>query len=138
MLRKTLTPEQFAITQESATEPPFTSEFYGSKQRGLYVDIVTGEPLFTSDDMYQSSCGWPSFTKPVESSVVVERTDSSHCMRRTEVLSRAGNSHLGHVFEGDSESPNGIRYCINGASLRFVPLEELEAQGYGYLKDKFR
>ena len=137
-IRETLSPEQFAVTQQSATEPPFTSEFYGSKARGLYVDIVTGEPLFTSDDMYHSSCGWPSFTKPVEPSVVVERTDSSHCMRRVEVRSRAGDSHLGHVFEGDAESPNGIRYCINGASLRFVPFEELESQGYGYLKGTFK
>ena len=137
-IRETLSPEQFAVTQQSATEPPFTSEFYGSKARGLYVDIVTGEPLFTSDDMYHSSCGWPSFTKPIEPSVVVERTDSSHCMRRVEIRSRAGDSHLGHVFEGDAESPNGIRYCINGASLRFVPFEELESQGYGYLKGTFK
>lgn len=137
-IRASLTPEQFAVTQQSATESPFTSEFYGSKTRGLYVDVVTGEPLFTSDDMYHSSCGWPSFTKPVEPSVVVERTDSSHCMRRVEVRSRAGDSHLGHLFEGDAESPNGIRYCINGASLRFVPFEELDAQGYGYLKEKFK
>ena len=136
-LREKLTQEQFAVTQESATERPFSSEYYGNEQRGLYVDIATGEPLFTSDDMYHSSCGWPSFTKPVEPSVVVERTDSSHCMHRTEVRSRAGDSHLGHVFEGDSESPNGIRYCINGSSLRFIPLEELESQGYGYLKEKF-
>jgi peptide methionine sulfoxide reductase msrA/msrB len=136
-VRAKLTPEQFAVTQKSATEPPFTSAFYGSKQRGLYVDIVTGEPLFTSDDMYHSSCGWPSFAQPVEPSVVVQRTDSSHGMHRTEVRSRAGDSHLGHVFEGDRESPNGIRYCINGAALRFVPLDELEAQGYGYLREKF-
>lgn len=137
-IRAALTQEQFDVTQKSATERPFTSAFYGSKARGLYVDVVTGEPLFTSDDMYHSSCGWPSFTKPVEPSVVVERTDSSHCMRRVEVRSRAGNSHLGHVFEGDSESPNGIRYCINGASLRFIPLEELDSQGYGYLREKFK
>ena len=138
VLQKKLTAEQYAVTQESATERPFTSAFYGSKQRGLYVDIVTGEPLFTSDDMYHSSCGWPSFTRPVEPSVVVERTDSSHCMHRTEVRSRAGNSHLGHRFEGDAESPNGTRYCINGASLRFIPFEELDAQGYGFLKEKFQ
>jgi peptide methionine sulfoxide reductase msrA/msrB len=136
-IREKLTSEQFAVTQQSATERPFTSEFYGSKQRGLYVDVVTGEPLFTSDDMYHSSCGWPSFTKPVEPSVVVERADNSHCMRRVEIRSRAGNSHLGHVFEGDMESPNGVRYCINGASLRFVPYDELAEQGYGYLKEKF-
>ena len=136
-IRAALTPEQFAVTQQKATEPPFTSTFYGSTKKGLYVDVVTGEPLFTSDDMYYSSCGWPSFTKPVEPSVVVERTDYTHGMHRVEVRSRAGDSHLGHVFEGDSESPNGIRYCINGASLRFVPFEELDAQGYGDLKDRF-
>ena len=136
-IRAALTPEQFAVTQQKATEPPFTSAFYGSTKKGLYVDVVTGEPLFTSDDMYHSSCGWPSFTKPVEPSVVVERTDYTHGMHRVEVRSRAGDSHLGHVFEGDSESPNGIRYCINGASLRFVPFEELDAQGYGDLKDRF-
>ena len=137
-IRAALTPEQFDVTQKSATERPFTSAFYGSKARGLYVDVVTGEPLFTSDDMYHSSCGWPSFAKPVEPSVVVERADNSHCMRRVEVRSRAGDSHLGHVFEGDSESPNGIRYCINGASLRFIRFEELEMQGYGYLREKFK
>ena len=136
-IRASLTPEQFAVTQQKATEQPFTSAFYGSTMKGLYVDVVTGEPLFTSEDMYHSSCGWPSFTKPVESSVVVERTDYTHGMHRVEVRSRAGDSHLGHVFEGDSESPNGIRYCINGASLRFVPFEELDAQGYGDLKDRF-
>lgn len=136
-IRASLTPEQFAVTQQKATEPPFTSAFYGSTKKGLYVDVVSGEPLFTSEDMYHSSCGWPSFTKPVEPSVVVERTDYTHGMHRVEVRSRAGDSHLGHVFEGDSESPNGIRYCINGASLRFVPYEELADQGYEYLKDRF-
>ena len=136
-IRAALTPEQFAVTQQKGTEPPFTSEFFGSTKKGLYVDVVTGEPLFTSDDMYHSSCGWPSFTKPVEPSVVVERTDYTHGMHRLEVRSRAGDSHLGHVFEGDAESPNGIRYCINGASLRFIPFEELDAQGYGDLKDRF-
>jgi len=136
-IRAKLSPEQFAVTQKSATERPFTSEFFGSSERGLYVDVVTGEPLFTSENKYQSSCGWPSFTKPVEPSVVIERGDDSHGMRRVEVRSRAGDSHLGHVFDGDPESPNGVRYCINGASLRFIPFEELDAQGYGYLKDKF-
>ena len=137
-IRAALTPEQFSVTQQSATEQPFSSEYYGSKQKGLYVDIVTGEPLFTSEDMYHSSCGWPSFTKPVEPSVVIKREDTAHGMRRVEVRSRAGDSHLGHVFDGDPESPNGIRYCINGASLRFVPYEALEQEGYGYLKDRFQ
>lgn len=136
-LRAALSPEQYAVTQQSATERPFTSEFYENSAKGLYVDIVSGEPLFLSDDKYRSSCGWPSFAKPVEPSVVVEREDKTHGMRRVEVRSRAGNSHLGHVFEGDSESPNGVRYCINGASLRFIPFEALDAQGYGYLKEKF-
>ncbi len=136
-LREKLTPEQFSVTQNSATERPFASEFYESKARGLYVDIVTGEPLFTSEDKYHSTCGWPSFTKPVEPSVVVQRADDSRGMQRVEVRSRAGDSHLGHVFEGDPESPNGVRYCINGAALRFIPYEELEAQGYGYMKEKF-
>jgi len=132
-----LTPEQYAVTQQSATELPFTSEFYESTAKGLYVDVVTGEPLFTSEDKYPSSCGWPAFTSPVEPSVVVAREDRSHGMHRVEVRSRAGNSHLGHVFEGDSESPNGTRYCINGAALRFIPYDALDAQGYGYLKTKF-
>ncbi len=136
-LHALLTPEQFAVTQQSATERPFSSALYGNSRRGLYVDVVTGEPLFTSDDMYRSSCGWPSFTQPIEPPVIVARADGSHGMRRVEVRSRAGDSHLGHVFEGDPESPNGVRYCINGAALRFVPLEELEAQGYGYLRGKF-
>ncbi|MEA4869771.1 MAG: peptide-methionine (R)-S-oxide reductase MsrB [Christensenella sp.] len=137
-LRAALTPEQFAVTQQGATERPFTSEFYGSTKKGLYVDIATGEPLFTSEDQYRSSCGWPSFTKPVEPSVVIKRADNTHGMRRAEVRSRAGDSHLGHVFDGDPESPNGVRYCINGASLRFVPYEALEQEGYGYLKDRFQ
>ena len=134
-IKRSLTPEQFAVTQQGATERPFSSEYYGNEARGLYVDVVTGEPLFTSQDLYRSTCGWPSFTKPVEPSVVVRREDLSHGMRRVEIRSRTGNSHLGHVFEGDPESPNGVRYCINGAALRFVPEAELEAQGYGYLKD---
>ena len=137
-IRSALSPEQYAVTQQNATERPFTSAYYENAAKGLYVDVVTGEPLFTSEDQYRSSCGWPSFTKPVEPSVVVEREDGSHGMRRVEVRSRAGNSHLGHVFEGDPESPNGTRYCINGAALRFVPYDALDAQGYGYLKDRFQ
>ena len=136
-IRAALSPEQFAVTQQSATERPFTSEFAEKGEKGLYVDVVTGEPLFTSEDKYRSSCGWPAFTKPVEPSVVVSREDRSHGMRRVEVRSRAGDSHLGHVFEGDAESPSGTRYCINGAALRFVPYDALDAQGYGYLKEKF-
>ena len=97
------------------------------------TDVVTGEPLFSSTDKYESGCGWPAFTKPIEGPAVVEKEDLSHGMRRTEVRSRAGDSHLGHVFTGDPESPNGVRYCINSAALRFVPYEKMEAEGYGYL-----
>ena len=136
-LRARLSAEQYAVTQQSETERPFSSEFYENTEKGLYVDVVTGEPLFTSEDQYRSSCGWPAFAKPVEPSVVVEREDASHGMRRVEVRSRAGNSHLGHVFENDPESPNGTRYCINGSALRFIPYDALDAQGYGYLKDRF-
>ena len=133
-----LTPEQFAVTQRAATERPFQNEFFGHLEKGLYVDVVTGEPLFTSEDKYASTCGWPAFSKPVDESVVVERDDRSHGMVRTEVRSRAGDSHLGHVFGGDPESPSGVRYCINSAALRFIPFGRLEDEGYGYLKSKFR
>jgi peptide methionine sulfoxide reductase msrA/msrB len=133
-----LTPEQLAVTQRAATERPFQNEFFEHGEKGLYVDVVTGEPLFTSADKYASACGWPAFSKPVEESVVVERDDRSHGMIRTEVRSRAGDSHLGHVFEGDPESPSGVRYCINSASLRFIPYEKLEEEGYGYIKGKFK
>ncbi|MEN6419124.1 MAG: peptide-methionine (R)-S-oxide reductase MsrB [Clostridiaceae bacterium] len=133
-----LTPEQFTVTQNSATERPFQNEFFRNDEKGLYVDVVTGEPLFTSQDKYESSCGWPAFTKPVESAVVIEREDRSHGMSRVEVRSRAGDSHLGHVFENDPESPNGVRYCINSAALRFIPYDQLDDEGYGYLKAKFQ
>ncbi|MPM37185.1 Peptide methionine sulfoxide reductase MsrA/MsrB [bioreactor metagenome] len=122
---KRLSPEQYAVTQNSATERPFQNEFFRNDEKGLYVDVVTGEPLFTSEDKYESSCGWPAFTKPVESAVVVEREDRTHGMFRVEVRSRAGDSHLGHVFENDPESPNGVRYCINSAALRFIPYDKL-------------
>lgn len=135
---KRLSPEQFEVTQNSATERPFQNEFFRNDEKGLYVDVVTGEPLFTSEDKYESSCGWPAFTKPVESAVVVEREDRTHGMFRVEVRSRAGDSHLGHVFENDPESPNGVRYCINSAALRFIPYDKLEEEGYGYLKSKFQ
>ena len=115
------------------TERAFTGEFWDKFEKGVYVDVVTGEPLFSSTDKYESGCGWPAFTKPIEGPAVVEKEDLSHGMRRTEVRSRAGDSHLGHVFTGDSESPNGVRYCINSAALRFVPYAKMKAEGYGHL-----
>ena len=127
----------YRVTQENGTERAFTGEFWNQFETGIYVDIVTGEPLFSSTDKFESGCGWPAFTKPIEEPAVVELEDLSHGMRRTEVRSRAGDSHLGHVFTGDPESPNGVRYCINSASLRFVPYAKMEAEGYGYLLDLF-
>lgn len=132
-IRDKLTEEQYRVTQENGTERAFTGEFWNQFEKGIYVDIVTGEPLFSSTDKFESGCGWPAFTKPIEEPAVVELEDNSFGMRRTEVRSRAGDSHLGHVFTGDPESPNGVRYCINSASLRFVPYEKMEAEGYGYL-----
>ena len=132
-IRDKLTAEQYRVTQESGTERAFTGEFWDKFEKGIYVDVVTGEPLFSSTDKYESGCGWPAFTKPIEGPAVVELEDLSHSMRRTEVRSRAGDSHLGHVFTGDPESPNGVRYCINSASLRFVPYAKMKAEGYGYL-----
>ena len=131
--RDKLTAEQYRVTQESGTERAFTGEFWDKFEKGIYVDVVTAEPLFSSTDKYESGCGWPAFTKPIEGPAVVEKEDLSHGMRRTEVRSRAGDSHLGHVFTGDPESPNGVRYCINSAALRFVPYEKMETEGYGYL-----
>lgn len=137
VVRDKLTQEQYDVTQNSGTERPFTNEYWDFNGKGIYVDVVTGEPLFSSLDKFDSSCGWPAFSAPIEGPAVVEKEDDSHGMQRTEVRSRAGNSHLGHVFEGDAESPNGTRYCINSASLRFIPYEEMEAQGYGNLLKLF-
>jgi len=134
-IRDKLTAEQYYVTQESGTEYAFHNEFWNQFEKGIYVDIVTGEPLFSSSDKFESSCGWPAFSKPIEEPSIVEILDTSHGMIRTEVRSRAGNTHLGHVFENDPESPNGIRYCINSASLRFIPYAHMEAEGYGYLMD---
>ncbi|MBT9812471.1 peptide-methionine (R)-S-oxide reductase MsrB, partial [Enterocloster citroniae] len=116
-IRDKLTEEQYRVTQENGTERPFSNEFWDQLEKGIYVDIVTGEPLFSSTDKFESGCGWPAFTKPIEEPAVVELEDLSHGMRRTEVRSRAGDSHLGHLFTGDPESPNGVRYCINSTSL---------------------
>lgn len=130
-----LTPEQFRVTQENGTERPFTGEHYENKQDGLYVDIVSGEPLFTSRDKYDSGCGWPSFTRPAEGSAIEELRDTTHGMIRTEVRSGHGDSHLGHVFNDGPQEEGGLRYCINSAALRFIPVDELEAEGYGeYVK----
>lgn len=132
-----LTPEQYRVTQESGTERPFTGALTENKDAGLYVDIVSGEPLFTSMDKYDSGCGWPSFTKPVEPDHVNELRDTTHGMIRTEVRSSHGDSHLGHVFPDGPQEAGGLRYCINSASLRFIPVGELEAEGYGEYRKLF-
>lgn len=131
-----LTPEQFRVTQQSGTEHPGTGEYLGNKAPGIYVDVVSGEPLFASSDKFESGCGWPSFTKPIEPAHVHEIRDTSHGMIRTEVRSTHGDSHLGHVFPDGPMDRGGLRYCINSASLRFVPREEMEAQGYGAYLDQ--
>ncbi len=131
-----LTPEHFYVTQQSGTERPGTGEYLYNKEPGLYVDVVSGEPLFASADKYESHCGWPSFTKPIEPARVNEIDDTSHGMIRTEVRSAGGDSHLGHVFPDGPRETGGLRYCINSAALRFVPKAEMEAQGYGAYLDK--
>jgi peptide-methionine (R)-S-oxide reductase len=132
-----LTPTQYRVTQESATERPFDNEFNDHREPGLYVDVVSGEPLFTSLDKFQSHCGWPSFSKPVEATNVVEKHDATHGMKRTEVRSQHGDSHLGHVFDDGPRDRGGLRYCINSASLRFVPLADLEKEGYAEYRHLF-
>jgi methionine-R-sulfoxide reductase len=130
-----LSPEEFKITQQSGTERPFENAYWDNDEPGIYVDIVSGEPLFSSLDKFDSSCGWPSFTKPVEPAHVEERPDGSHGMSRTEVRSSHGDSHLGHVFDDGPKDAGGLRYCIISASLRFIPLDELDGEGYGdYLR----
>ncbi|GAA5073890.1 peptide-methionine (R)-S-oxide reductase MsrB [Lysobacter panacisoli] len=131
-----LTTEQYRVTQEGATERPGTGEYLHNEKPGIYVDIVSGEPLFASSSKYESGCGWPSFTKPIESAHVKELRDTSHGMIRTEVRSAHGDSHLGHVFEDGPRDRGGLRYCINSAALRFIPREEMEAAGYGAWVDQ--
>lgn len=136
-LRQWLTPEQYHVTQEAGTEPPFRNAYWNEHRAGVYLDVVSGEPLFTSLDKFDSGCGWPSFTKPLAAEEVIERSDRSHGMVRTEVRSRTADSHLGHVFDDGPRDRGGLRYCINSAALRFVPVDDLEKEGLGRLLPLF-
>lgn len=132
-----LTPNQFHVTQEDGTEPPFRNEYWDNHADGIYVDVVSGEPLFSSTDKFDSGSGWPSFTKPIDPAVVSTKTDKSLWMTRTEVRSATADSHLGHLFDDGPRDQGGLRYCMNSASLRFVPAEKLEEEGYGAYRSLF-
>jgi peptide-methionine (R)-S-oxide reductase len=133
-----LSPEQYHVTQESGTERAFTGEYWDNHEPGIYVDVVSGEPLFASTDKFESGSGWPSFTKPIDKDNVVDKRDFSHLMLRTEVRSKHGDSHLGHVFKDGPRAEGGLRYCINSASLKFIHLDDLEAEGYGEYETLFK
>jgi len=134
-LKQRLTPEQYRVTMQCGTEPPFRNEYWNNHRPGIYVDVISGKPLFTSLDKFDSGTGWPSFTKPADQAQVVEKTDATLGMERTEVRSRESDAHLGHVFDDGPREKGGMRYCINSAALRFIPLEKLETEGYGeYVK----
>lgn len=136
-LRKSLTDMEYAVTQENATERPFSGEYDDFYKDGIYVDVVSGKPLFSSKDKYDAGCGWPAFTRPIEKRVVKEKADFSHGMHRVEIRSEEADSHLGHVFTDGPQEAGGLRYCINSAALKFIPVEELEKEGYGEYKDLF-
>lgn len=138
MLKKKLNSEQYAVTQEAATERPFSGEYDDFYEDGIYVDVVSGKPLFSSKDKYDAGCGWPSFTKPIDEKEIVEKTDTSHGMIREEVRSADANSHLGHVFTDGPKESGGLRFCINSAVLKFIPLDELSSQGYGDYERLFK
>jgi len=130
-LKNSLTEMQYYVTQESGTEPPYNNEYYNHFEKGIYVDITTGEPVFVSADKFDSGCGWPAFSKPIDENLTMEIADKSHFIHRTEVRSKTGNAHLGHVFEDGPKSLGGLRYCINSAALRFIQKENMEQEGYG-------
>lgn len=136
-LRAKLSPMSFHVTQENGTEPPFRNEYWDEERDGIYVDVISGKPLFSSLDKYDAGCGWPSFTKPIELEEIEELEDRSHLMVRTEVRSKKGEAHLGHVFNDGPKEAGGLRYCINSAALKFVSIEELEKEGYGQYKKLF-